>query len=234
MIKLIRMLLIPVAAVAIYGCAPKPPVCDDPQIADLLRQGIPRDGQKSISTNIEAAGNWQRPGADKLRAELDAFTKSIKVELATITTDGYDADAKRHSCMADLTVAMEGDDGTPMQIKRMPYSIQGTSDGKDFVLNVPQYGLILSGVSGGFTDYTLRDERAAAVASATAAAQASSESASACVAAKMAAFRRKLDQDLRTEFEEAEAKGYLFKGMSPPAMEEWEEKHMAQAKKECP
>jgi hypothetical protein len=182
---------------------------------------------KTISDNIEAAGNWQGPLAKQLRVQLDAFGKSIKVELATITTDGYDAAAKKHSCSADLTVSMEG---TPVQIKRMPYSIQGTSDGKDFVLSVPQYGLILSGVAGAFDDYTVNAERSVAAA----AAPVQSSSAAACIDAKMAAFRGKLKQDMSEEAREAEAKGYLFKGLSPPAMEEWEEKHMTQARQECP
>jgi hypothetical protein len=221
-------LLVGLSVALLTGCAPKPPNCDDPQIADRLRQSVPRDGLKVIQVNFDAAGAWQKPGADKLRTQLDAFIKTIKVDLATITTEGYDSAAKKHSCTADVTVTM---DGAPVQIKRLAYSIQGTSDGKDFVLNVPQFDLILGEVLGSFNELTVKAERAAAAA---APAPVQSSSASGCVDAKMAQFRQKLKLDMSEEAKDAEAKGELFKGLSPPAMEEWEEKHMAQARQECP
>jgi hypothetical protein len=225
---LAAVVLIAIIAAVTSGCAPKPPGCDDPQIADRLRQSVPRDGVKVIQVNFDAAGAWQKPGADKLRAQLDAFIKTIKVDLGTITTEGYDSAAKKHSCTADLTVTM---DGAPVQIKRLAYSIQGTSDGKDFVLNVPQYELILGEVLGSFNELTVKAERAAAAA---APAPVQSSSASGCVDAKMAQFRQKLNLDLSEDAKRADANGELFKGLSPPAMEEWEEKHMAQARRECP
>ncbi|APW42012.1 hypothetical protein RS694_05310 [Rhodoferax saidenbachensis] len=155
------MLVAPAAALLtalLSGCAPKPPGCDDPQIVDRFRLGIADDGVKQISNNIEAAGNWRRAGANQLRAQLDAFGKSIKVEMVTITTNGYDADAKLHSCSANLMVAT---DGSPVQIERMPYSIQGTADGKDFVLSSPQYQLVVAGIMGAFDVYQSKARRAA-------------------------------------------------------------------------
>lgn len=155
------VLVAPAAALLtalLSGCAPKPPDCDDPQVVDRFHRAIVDGGVNLISSNIEAAGNWRRAGADRLRAQLDAFGKSIKVELVTITTNGYDAAAKLHSCSANLMVAT---DGSPVQIERMPYSIQGTADGKDFVLSSPQYQLVLAGIMGAFDVYQSKARRAA-------------------------------------------------------------------------
>ncbi|MBX3655912.1 MAG: hypothetical protein KF686_17150 [Ramlibacter sp.] len=215
------------------GCAPKPPGCDAPQVAERLQQGIPRDGVKLITDNIEAAGNWQRPGADQLRAWLAGFGKSIKVELATITSDGYDSSAKRHACTADLTVKMEGE---PVQIGRMQYSIQGTADGKDFVLALPQYQLILSGVSGAFGIYYEKQKAAAAGAANSPVANASSGAPARnfCVEDLMNAWKRNFDARQQALMLEAESEKREFRPISPVQEEAESEAELQRVRRICP
>lgn len=218
-------------ATLLTGCAPKPPGCDDPQVAERLQQAIPRDGLKLITDNIEAAGNWQRPGADRLRAQLADFGKSIRVELATITSDGYDGPAKRHACTADLTVKMEG---SPVQIGRMHYSIQGTADGKDFVLAIPQYRLILSGVSGAFDIYSEKRKAADVETSTTSNASPGVPARNFCVEDRMNAWKRDFDNRQKALMEEAEKEKREFRPMSPVQEEAESEAQLEKARRICP
>jgi hypothetical protein len=222
-----------VLATVLSACAPKPPGCDAPQVAERLQQGIPRDGLKLISDNIEAAGNWQRPGADRLRTWLADFGKSIKVELATITSDGYDGSAKRHACTADLTVKMEG---APVQIGRMQYSIQGTADGKDFVLALPQYQLVLGGIGGAFDIYYEKQKAAAinAAGSPTSNVSPGAPARNFCVEDLMNAWKRNFDTRQKTLMEEAEKENREFRPMSPVQEEAESEAQLQKARRICP
>lgn len=223
------------------ACGNGPPACDDPKVLDRLREAIPRDAVKQITDNIEAAGNWKRPGAQQLRALLDDFGRGITVQLKDIATDGADPGAKRSSCSVAVTVStVEGLAAS----RRMSYSVQRTVDSKDFLLNVPDYGFLLGPIGSAFDIHTEKAKASAAVppaptATANAAevvAPATSEAARSktCIDSRMAAWRKDFDGRQEALIAEAEREKREFRPLSPVAEEESREAALQKAQKECP
>ncbi|WP_395060119.1 hypothetical protein [Polaromonas sp.] len=200
----------------VTGCADKPPGCGDVQVTDRISAAIPRDAVELISNNIRAAGNWKRPGAEKLRTELDTFGKSIKVQVKSIASEGFDPSAKKHSCTADVQITTANGS---TESHRMAYTVQGTVDGKDFLLNLSGYSFMLSSMAGGFDIYQMRTSAKAP--------------ASSCVEAKMAIARKEIDEVLSRMLKAAEAKGEEYRGLNPVQEEEWQEKSLLKARQEC-
>jgi hypothetical protein len=135
---------------ALGACADKPPGCTDAKVLDRIKAGIPSDALKLISNNIAAAGN---SGSEQLNGLLDKFGSSMKVEFKNIASDGFDAEAKRYSCAAELEISTV--DG-PADARRIAYSVQATADGKDFLLSIANYQMILMSMSSSFTDYEIK------------------------------------------------------------------------------
>jgi hypothetical protein len=218
---------------SLAACGNGPPDCADAKVLDRLREAIPRDAVKQISDNIEAAGNWKRPGAQQLRALLDGFGRGIKVEFKNIATDGADDAARRSSCSVAVTV------NTPEGLtasRRMTYTIQRTVDGKDFLLNVPDYGFLLGPIGSAFDMHTEKAKAsAAAVAVPDVAAPAASVVArgNACIDSRMAEWRKEFDKRQEALMEEAERENREFRPLSPVAEEESREAVLQQAQKEC-
>lgn len=205
-----------VLSALVIGCADKPPGCGDAKVTDQISAAIPRDAVELISNNIKTAGNWKRPGAEQLRTDLDTFGKSIRVQVKSIASEGFDSAAKKHSCTAELQISTANGS---TESHRMAYTVQGTVDGQDFLLNMSGYTFMLSSMAGGFDIYQMRVSAKAP--------------ASTCVDAKMASAKRELDEALSREAKEAETKGDLFKGLSPVQEEEWQEKTLQKARREC-
>lgn len=232
--RTIKTMIFAVACVGLVACGDKPPDCADAKVLDRLREAIPRDAVKQISDNIEAAGNWKRPGAQQLRALLDGFGRGIKVEFKDIATDGADDAAKRSSCSVAVTVnTLEGLTAS----RRMTYTIQRTVDGKDFLLNVPDYGFLLGPIGSAFDMHTEKAKASAAAVSAPdAAAPAASVAArgNACIDSRMAEWRKEFDKRQEALMAEAERENREFRPLSPVAEEESREAVLQQAQKECP
>lgn len=200
----------------VTGCADKPPGCGDSQVTDRISAAIPRDAVELISNNIRAAGNWKRPGAERLRAELDAFGESIKVQVKRIASEGFDSSARKHSCTADVHITTANGS---TETHRMAYTVQGMVDGKDFLLNLSGYEFVLGSMAGGFNNYQMR-----------ASAKAPTNS---CVEAKMVIAKKEMDQVLDRMMKVAEANKEEYRGLNPVQEQEWEEKSLRKARQEC-
>jgi hypothetical protein len=233
--RTIKTMIFAAACIGLVACGDKPPDCADTKVLDRLREAIPRDAVKQISDNIEAAGNWKRPGAQQLRALLDEFGRGIKVEFKDIGTDGADAAAKRSNCSVAITVnTLEG----PTASRRMTYTIQRTVDGKDFLLNVPDYGFLLGPIGSAFDMHTEKAKAsAAAVSSApdvTVPATSVAGRSNACIDMRMAAWRKDFDGRQDALIAEAERENREFRPLSPMQEEESQAAALEQARKECP
>lgn len=232
--RTIKTMIFAAACIGLVACGDKPPDCADTKVLDRLREAIPRDAVKQISDNIEAAGNWKRPGAQQLRALLDEFGRGIAIQFKDIATDGADAAAKRSSCSVAVTVnTLEGLTAS----RRMTYTIQRAVDGKDFLLNVPDYGFLLGPIGSAFDMHTEKAKASAvAVSAPDAAAPAASVAArsNACIDSRMAEWRKEFDKRQEALMAEAERESREFRPLSPVAEEESREAVLQQAKKECP
>jgi hypothetical protein len=181
--RTIKTMIFAAACIGLVACGDKPPDCADTKVLDRLREAIPRDAVKQISDNIEAAGNWKRPGAQQLRALLDGF-------------------------------------------------------GKDFLLNVPDYGFLLGPIGSAFDMHTEKAKAsAAAVSSApdvTVPATSVAGRSNACIDMRMAAWRKDFDGRQDALIAEAERENREFRPLSPMQEEESQAAALEQARKECP
>lgn len=127
-------------------------------------------------------------------------------------------------------------EGAPVQIGRMPYSVQGTADGKDFVLALPQYQLVLSGIVGAFDIYNEKQKAAAggATVSTIATASPGAPARNLCVEDLMNAWKRNFDARQQALMLEAESEKREFRPISPVQEEAESEAQLEKARRICP
>lgn len=133
------------------GCAEKPIGCADPRVLDRISEAIPRDGIKHAEGQI---GSATSEDAERARNLLVTFGKSLKVQVKNIASEGFDAGAKKYRCTADLHIASVLGPFTP---RRMTYTVQGMLDGKDFLINIPEYEIVINHVYSGYVLYQLQE-----------------------------------------------------------------------------
>ncbi len=149
--------LIPVAiaAVALSGCAPKPPACDDAAVASTIHQlvmdhvtdsmdlkkPIGRDALSgyyftalSLKAMPRATDREHIPGLQQ--AALAGYTGGASTILSAVTTDGYDSQARRHSCKATIKLQSKAT-GQTMEVRGVPYTVQGTAKAGEFLVESP-------------------------------------------------------------------------------------------------
>jgi hypothetical protein len=89
---------------ALAGCAKKPPECGADDTVALARQVI-IDNARKVPLLRQYSENAKSVDPDKL---IEQYLGSVKVALTSITSDGYDANARRYSCHAQMAVKAEG------------------------------------------------------------------------------------------------------------------------------
>lgn len=89
--------------IALAGCAQKPPECGADDTVALARKLV-IDNARKVPLLSQYLGNAESVDSDKL---IDQYLGSVKVALTSITSDGYDANARRYSCHAQMTVKAE-------------------------------------------------------------------------------------------------------------------------------
>jgi hypothetical protein len=237
--RAIKAMMFSAVCIGLVACGNGPPDCADTKVLDRLRAAIPQDAVKQITDNIEAAGNWKRPGAQQLRALLDEFGRGIKVEFKDIVTDGADPTAKRSSCSVAVTVkTVEG----LASSRRVSYTVQRTADSKDFLLNVAEYEFLLGAIGGSFDVHAEKAMSSATVPSAPTATPVAvaapiasiAPRSNVCIDSRMAAWRKDFDGRQTALIAEAERENREFRPLSPVAEEESREAALQQAQKECP
>lgn len=219
------------ALALLAGCGSKPPDCPSPEALSVA-QSVMADGFTSaaIKAYSDPTNVFEPADIAKQRTEIISYAKALKVSIGSVVQNGYDADARKFTCSGKLAVSTP----TGETFSRdTDYSIQATADGKGtFVLQVGQPAPFVSSLLQDFAQLLSNKNIKARFRQG--ASRGGTSSAGACVDAKMAAAKRELDAKLDIEMNEAEAKGYLFKGLSPVQEEEWQEKNLHKARHECP
>jgi hypothetical protein len=219
------------AMALLAGCGSKPPDCPSPEALSVAQSAM-ADGFTSATSEVysDPANVFEPADIAKVRSEIASYAKALKVSIGNVVQNGYDANARRFTCSGKLAIATP----TGKNFSRdTDYSIQATADGKGtFVLQVAQPTPFISSLQQDFAQ--LLSDKNIKVHFRQGPSQGGTSSAGACVDAKMAAAKRELDARLDIEMKEAEAKGYLFKGLSPVQEDEWQEKNLQKARQECP
>lgn len=113
------------AAVLLTGCSSKPPGCADEQTVGLAKEII-LDSWKELTTT-------NRP-QDEFSPYVAAYANGLKVEVRNIVSDGYNSEARKHSCTGEI--ALKTMSGATFTATRN-FTSQATADGnKKFVVQV--------------------------------------------------------------------------------------------------
>jgi hypothetical protein len=102
--KTATQLTLIVGLAVLAGCAKKPPECGADDTVALARQVI-IDNARKVPLLRQYLENAESVDPDKL---IEQYLGSVKVALTSITSDGYDANARRYSCHAQMAVKAEG------------------------------------------------------------------------------------------------------------------------------
>lgn len=104
-------------ALLLSACAPKPPGCADPQVADTAKGMLADRAAKGLEDEM-------KDDPDNL---VRGFLDGTKVEFVQVLNEGYAADKRKQSCRANLRIVTPADRVLENQVK---YTVQVTEDAK--------------------------------------------------------------------------------------------------------
>jgi len=112
-------------AVLLTACSSKPPGCADEQTVSLAKEII-LDRWKELTTTNRSQ--------DEFSPYVVAYANGLKVEVRNIVSDGYNADARKHTCSGE--VVLKTMSGATFTASRN-FTSQATADGNQkFVVQV--------------------------------------------------------------------------------------------------
>jgi hypothetical protein len=118
-----RLFLAPIfglfTLLTITACQSKPPTCSDESTQTELRKAIIDEIEKKAA---------QLPFGENLATNenFQIFLAGIKITLSEITSDGYNADAKKYTCQAKVVASGSGMPELPSE--RIAFANQSTED----------------------------------------------------------------------------------------------------------
>ena len=136
------ILAITAVTLAISACSGKPPGCGDEKAMDAVKNLI----KNEVLAGLTGGREYQLD-----QDPITAFMEDLKITLSMITTDGYNEQAKKHSCHGQLAISM----GTANNKYDIDYSTQVTQDkSRDFLVQVDGGKFIIAEVkSAGLTNW---------------------------------------------------------------------------------
>ena len=167
------MLATVIAAVLLSGCAAKPPACDDAAVArtiqslvlesaldalDLVKP-IARDSRSSyFAGKLYSRRNWRESDRAQMKAQheqaLARYRDGISTSLSSVTTDGYDSNARRHQCKATIRIESTAS-SQAMEARAVAYTVQATAKIGDFQVEIAEVENFITLVSKDATDYVV-------------------------------------------------------------------------------
>lgn len=203
------------------ACSSKPPACGDEQTVSLVRTIIV-DRWKEMTT-------LNRP-KDEYSPYVVEYANGLKVEVRDIVSDGYNADARKHSCTGLVVVSTTS--GATFSASRN-FTSQATAEGGGkFVVQVADLDPFFVSLSNDLLHYMgdANEKRLLQAKKATAAAD---QQTRACIEARMAAWDKDFQARQRALIDEAEKENREFRPLSVVYEEESKEAAMQQANQVC-
>ena len=88
------------------------------------------------------------------KAALARYTDGVSTTLSGVTTDGYDSQARRHGCKANIKLKSKAS-GQTMEVRGVAYTVQATAKDGEFQVEVPGLDGYIAMVSKDATDYVV-------------------------------------------------------------------------------
>lgn len=203
------------------ACSSKPPACGDDQTVGLVKTIIV-DRWKEVTT-------LNRP-KDEQTPHVIEYANGLKVEVRDIVSDGYNADARKHSCTG--VVVLTTVSGASFTATRN-FTSQATAEGSGkFVVQVADVDPLVLSMTNDLLHYMgdANEKRLLEAKKATAAAD---QQTKACIDARMEAWDKDFQARQRALMDEAEKENREFRPLSVVYEEESKEAAMQQANQVC-
>ena len=133
-----------IAAIVLSACGAKPPACEDAAVARTIQQLVLEPAFAALNLKNprgyfigpllekrhwrDADRAWVQPLLD---AAIAKYTAGAETTLSTVTTDGYDSQARRHTCKATIRLQSKAT-GQTMELRSVAYTVQGTAKAGEF------------------------------------------------------------------------------------------------------
>jgi hypothetical protein len=140
--------LLTVAAVALLqGCAQKPPGCGDAETAQTIQRLLVEHTQELLP-KVLGGSPVVKDDPSKIQ---DAYYAALKVVLTNVVSDGYNDQAKKNSCRANLSVSTASGEALS---RDLVYTTQKTEDKSGgFVVEVLDVQPFVTGLTNDLTQY---------------------------------------------------------------------------------
>lgn len=216
--------LVPAAGLVIAllnACGSKPPACGDEQTITLVKSVILDHWRESTTLNR---------AKDEFSQYVVEYANGLKVEVRDIVSDGYNVDARKHSCTG--VVALTTVSGASFSAPRN-FTSQATADGNGkFVVQVAAVDVLLQSLTHDLLQYMVDAEKRSLEAKKSAV-TAASQQANACVEDRMSAWSKDFQGRQDALMAEAEKENREYRPLSPVQEEESKEAAMQQANQVC-
>lgn len=137
------------SAALLTACSSKPPGCADEETLKLIK-----------SAYIE---RWMKVSANMVRdfkmspEETDRYNKSLKLDVRDIVSNGYNADARKHSCQGILVFTTLS--GASFSLPRA-FTSQGAAEGGGkFLVQVEGVDSVFDVLAPDYNDYVMSKKK---------------------------------------------------------------------------
>lgn len=203
------------------ACSSKPPACGDEQTVNLVKEIIVDHWKESTTVNTPK---------DETSQYVADYANGLKVEVRDIVSDGYNADARKHSCTG--VIVLKTITGASVSAPR-DFTSQATADGNGkFVVQVAAVDLLVRSLNADLLHYAVAANNKRLV-EAKKATEAADQQTQACIDSRMAAWDKDFQARQHALMEEAEKENREFRPLSVVYEEESKEAAMQQAQQAC-
>ena len=140
---------------ALGGCGQRPPDCTSPQTVSVVQQVVKQEIQRT--TLLVATRGVPQDLRPYWEGVVSRYVDGLKVEVSEIVSNGYDANAKKHSCEGKISLTTLTSDSAQL---RSTFTSQATAKGNgEFLVGVDQAGTFARAVVDDFVGFA-REEAA--------------------------------------------------------------------------
>jgi hypothetical protein len=133
-----------IAAVVLSACGAKPPACEDAAVVRTIQQLVLEPAFAALNLKnprgyfigpLLAKRQWRDADRAWVQPLLDAalarYSAGVETTPSMVTTDGYDSQARCHTCKATIRLQSKAT-GQTMEVRSVDYTVQGTAKDGEF------------------------------------------------------------------------------------------------------
>jgi hypothetical protein len=137
------------SAILLTACSSKPPGCADEETVNLVKS-IYRDRWTLIAANMVKDFKLSPE-------ETDRYNKALKLDIRDIVSDGYNTEARKHSCKG--TLVFQTLSGASFSLPRIFTSQSAAEGGGKFLVQVEGVEAVFDVLGTDYNDYVMSKKK---------------------------------------------------------------------------